>query len=184
MPADAPESAPSLPADPEPGARASCPRAASASAPEDASPADPEPQALRLLAIREHSRRELARKLGARGYAEPAIAAALDRLTANGALDERRLAERYVAERADKGFGPLRILAELREKGVPEALIRERLADWNDRWPECLARLRDRRYGLAPPADRAELARRQRFLQQRGFPADLIRRLWRGGDDA
>lgn len=136
--------------------------------------------ALRLLARREHSRDELGRKLRARGFANEAIAPVLDRLVAEGALNEARLVEHYVAERAAKGFGPLRIRAELREKGLSDALVRDELDTWRERWPEQLAEVHERRFGAEPAADRAELARRARFLEQRGFPADLIRRLlWR-----
>ena len=45
-----------------------------------------------------------------------------------------------------------------------------------DDWPRLLAEAHDRRFGRSPPADRADYARRGRFLEQRGFPAALIRR--------
>ena len=130
----------------------------------------------RLLAAREHSRAELARKLAARGFEPGDVAAALDRLAASGALSDARAAERYVAERAAKGFGPLRIRAELLEKGVPEAVFGPYLETMDEDWPDLLAAACDRRFGNEPPADRAEYARRGRFLEQRGFPAALIRR--------
>jgi len=136
--------------------------------------------ALRLLARREHSRDELSRKLRARGFAVEAIAPLLDRLVAEGVLNEARLVEHYVAERAAKGFGPLRIRAELRDKGLSDALIAAELDAWREQWPERLAETHEHRFGAEPAGDRAELARRARFLEQRGFPADLIRRLlWR-----
>lgn len=136
--------------------------------------------ALRLLAQREHSHRELSRKLHARKLDPALIEPLLERLEAEGALDEARLTGHYVAERAEKGFGPLRIRAELREKGVSDALIESELDQWRERWPDQLARVHDRRFGPARAQDRAEMARRGRFLEQRGFPTDLIRRLlWR-----
>jgi len=124
----------------------------------------------------------LERKLAARGYDTAVIAAALDRLAAHGALDESRLAEAYVAERARKGFGPLRIRAELRDKGLPDAAIDPQLHAMNDAWPALLTQAHDRRFGPAPPTDHADQGRRGRFLESRGFPAELIHRLLRRHD--
>ena len=133
-------------------------------------------RALRLLGAREHTRLELARKLAARGFERDEVESVLERLAASGALDESRAAERYVAERAGKGFGPLRIRAELSEKGLPESAYEPYLTAMEDDWPRLLAEAHDRRFGSTPPADRADYARRGRFLEQRGFPAALIRR--------
>lgn len=132
--------------------------------------------ALRLLAAREHSRLELARKLRARGFESSLADLVLERLARSGALDEARLVAHYVAERVSKGFGPLRIHAELREKGLPDALIEPQLKAMEGEWSERLAAAHDRRFGASPPSDRADYARRGRFLEQRGFPSDMIRR--------
>ena len=138
--------------------------------------------ALKLLAMREHARRELVRKLASRGFAREAIDAVLDRLVAEGAINEARLAEHYVAERVGKGFGPLRIRGELREKGLADELIERFLEPMREAWQDCLADVCDRRFGAAPPVDRADYGRRARFLEQRGFPTDAIRRFLRWTD--
>lgn len=132
--------------------------------------------ALKLLAAREHSRLELSRKLETRGFDRAEIDTLLDRLTASGALDESRLAQVYVAERIRKGFGPLRIRAELQQKGLDEASIEPYIKDMAEEWPRLLAAAHDRRFGTGPAPSRADFARRGRFLEQRGFPADMIRR--------
>lgn len=136
-------------------------------------------RALAFLALREHSRLELARKLASRGFHGADIEPVMDRLAAEGALDERRLAESYVAERAAKGFGPVRIRAELLEKGLPAALIDPYLESMRDDWEAYLAEVYDRRFGSDPPADRDQYARCGRFLEQRGFPPEMIRRFLR-----
>ena len=138
--------------------------------------------ALKLLGAREHSRLELARKLQARGFEPTLVDRVIDRLSLAGALSEARLVERYVAERVSKGFGPLRIRAELREKGLPDVLIEPQLEEMQGAWPEHLAVAHDRRFGAGPPTDRADYARRGRFLEQRGFPPELIRRHLRWSD--
>ncbi len=145
-------------------------------------PADIERLALKLLATREHSRLELARKLAARGHDPETVGPVLDRLSAAGALNEARLAETYVAERAGKGFGPLRIRAELREKGLSDEAIDPYLGAMSDDWLALLADAHDRRFGPALPTDHAEYGRRGRFLEQRGFPTELIRRHLRWND--
>lgn len=141
-----------------------------------------EQRILKLLALRDHSRRELTRKLAARGFAGESVASVLDRLAMQGFVDESRLAERYVAERAGKGFGPLRIRGELREKGIAEDLVDRQIKSFRDAWPDCLAVAHKRRFGEAPPVDRVDYGRRARFLEQRGFPTDLIRRFLRRVD--
>jgi regulatory protein len=107
------------------------------------------------------------------------VDAALDRLAADGALDEERMMAAYVAERAGKGFGPLRIRAELRERGLPDDRIETHLGSMADDWPARLADAHDRRFGSGRPSDGADYGRRGRFLEQRGFPTEMIRRFLR-----
>jgi regulatory protein len=133
-----------------------------------------------LLATREHSRAELARKLAARGFPDDAIGVAIDALAAAGLLDDDRVAETYVAERLRKGFGPLRIRRELRDKGLSNDLIEPHLRLSQGDWPRLIAAVHDKRFGPAAPVDARERARRGRFLGYRGFPADLIDRFLHG----
>jgi regulatory protein len=139
--------------------------------------ADPaiEGEALRLLASREHSRLELGRKLGARGYSEAAIRPVIDALSRRGLLSEERLAEAYVAERLRKGFGPLRVRQELHQKGLSDELIDPHLSLGDDQWRDRLAAVHNKKYGCTLASDPKERARRARFLEYRGFPAELIR---------
>ena len=74
--------------------------------------------ALDLLARREHSRRELERKLGARGFADELIAPTLDGLEESGELASARFTASFIRARAGKGQGPARIRAELAERGI------------------------------------------------------------------
>ena len=61
-------------------------------------PGDLRERALRLLARREHSRAELARKLEAAGFAREEIALLLDAFEAKNWLSDQRFAESYVAD--------------------------------------------------------------------------------------
>lgn len=150
---------------------------------QDADPAAAiERLALKLLAAREHSRWELERKIKARGYDADAIEPILSGLLEQGLIDEARLAQTYVAERVGKGFGPLRIRAELRDKGLSDEAIDPHLEGMQKDWPQLLAQTHDRRFGPAPPTDQDDYGRRGRFLEGRGFPSELIRRHLRWND--
>ena len=141
-------------------------------------------QALRLLASREHSRRELERKLLARGYEAAIMVGVLDALTEAGLLSDERMAEAYVAGGLRKGFGPLRLRQELRERGLDEDLIGPVIGLSPGDWLELMSRVAARKFGPGPVTDRKELARRARFLEYRGFPPDLVGRYLRGGPEA
>ncbi|MFB6259545.1 MAG: regulatory protein RecX [Thiohalorhabdaceae bacterium] len=137
-------------------------------------------QALKLLVRREHSRRELGHKLDERGHPRAATEAALDRLEAENALNDARFAEEYARARFAKGFGPLRVEAELREHGVDAAGLAEaRLSGEAER--ELAAAQLTKRFGTGEPADFKERTKRMRYLQQRGFAPEVCARVVKAG---
>ena len=89
---------------------------------------------MRLLVHREHSREELRRKLQTRFADSAEIEPVLDVLEERGYLSDERFVEEYLKSRKRKGYGPLRIKAELRDRGVGRDLITRYLiendADW------------------------------------------------------
>jgi regulatory protein len=90
----------------------------------------PYQRAVRLLAARPHFRAELAAKLAQRGCTAEETEAALDRLTAEGYLDDVRAARDFVAYRLErKAEGRLRLKAELVRRGAAEEAIAAALAD-------------------------------------------------------
>lgn len=144
---------------------------------------DIEREALRLLALREHGRGELRRKLCARGYAEADVERIIEDLAERGLVSDRRTVEVYVAERVRKGFGPLRIRQELRHRGLADELIESGLGRSTREWWEAMSAAHDKRFGPAPAANRKTRAQRARFLEYRGFPAELIADLLNGKDE-
>lgn len=132
--------------------------------------------AVKLLAAREHSRQELRRKLAARFADGELIDTVLDGLVRQRLLDDERFAESYVAQRFRKGYGPVRIRAELTERGVDSGIAAHWLESLSDEWPERLAETAQRKFGNVPAEDMRALTKRGRFLEQRGFPLGLIRR--------
>lgn len=133
-------------------------------------------RALKLLARREHAPRELVRKLVQRGFDEGTVTAVAAELEAENLLSETRFAESVARSRAERGYGPARIRAELGAKGVDESIVDDALPALETDWGELAGRVRRKRFGAAVPADFPAKAKQMRFLQRRGFDADAIRR--------
>src|SRR5690606_24788049 len=117
----------------------------------------------------EHSRAELTRKLLSRGYDEAVVAAALTQLEHDGALADERFTASFIRTRSARGKGPVRIRAELAERGIDKADARATLAGSDIDWAAEAAAVRRKRFGPNPPRDLKERARQARFLQYRGF---------------
>ncbi len=141
----------------------------------------PRQKALDLLARREHSRRELADKLGQRGYDEVDIEAVLDDLAAAGWQSDERFAEAYVRARWQRGEGPLRIAQALRQRGISAALVRASLEPFDmQHWAVVIEQAWRKRFAGQLPQTAQEKARQQRFLLSRGFSHDQIKVVLRG----
>lgn len=134
---------------------------------------------MRLLALREHSRAELSRKLNARCEDERLCEQVLEWLESNGYLSDERFTELYVKQRKQKGFGPVRIGLELQERGIAADLIEAWTDPQDTQWMELLEVCCRRKFGTSPPQDFKAQTKRARFLEYRGFPAEMIRSyLW------
>ncbi|GGY71299.1 regulatory protein RecX [Marinobacter zhanjiangensis] len=132
--------------------------------------------ALRLLARREHSRLELSMKLRQRRVDAGVIEEVLDDFEEKGWLDDERFAEVFVRQRMDAGYGPLKILADLQQRGVMTT-PQELSAVPDARWSEMATRLRERRFGLSDLSeDWPERQRQGGFLARRGFSGEQVER--------
>jgi len=101
---------------------------------------------------------------------------------AQGLLSNARYAESFIHSRFQRGQGPQRIRAELRERGIDDVLIDVCLDDYGPRWQELLEQVRLKRFGPARPDNFRERSRQMRFLLQRGFTAEQIDALFRTRD--
>ena len=126
-------------------------------------------QAIRLLARRDHSRKELRIKLRVRGHASTAIDNALDSLAASDLQSDRRFAEGYVRSALNRGQGECKIRAGLAERGIGAQLAAEFLAIDDEEWQRLATAALVKRFGEAPAEDVAARCRRLRFLAGRGF---------------
>ena len=129
-------------------------------------------RALRLLAMREHSRDELVRKLAAHAESPQALVDVLDALERAGHLSEQRFVESLLQRRASR-YGRRRIEQELDQHGVGEAARLEALRQVSQTERERALSVWRKRFGQ-PPASLAERGRQHRFLAARGFDAETI----------
>jgi regulatory protein len=134
--------------------------------------------AIGLLARREHAARELAGKLRSRGFDAAVIEQVLARLADERLQSDERYAEVYLRQRGGKGYGPERIRAELRERGIDDALIAANFRRAEEEegidWFELAARAYAKKFGNRPIEDMKDRAKRQRFMQYRGFSHEQI----------
>ncbi|MBC5763658.1 recombination regulator RecX [Ramlibacter albus] len=137
-------------------------------------------RALRLLAMREHSRAELERKLRAHEQEPGTLKRALDELQARGFIDEQRVADSVVNRRAPR-LGAGRIKQELQAKGLDAERVALAVASLKATEVERAREVWRKKFGELP-ADAAARAKQARFLAARGFAGDVIRRVL-GGDD-
>jgi len=134
-------------------------------------------RAIKLLAMREHSRLELARKLRPHAQSDEQLAGVLDELELAGHLSEQRFVESLLRRRSDgRGVGLIRqelarhgLEADLNASALRQ-LSQSELQRAEDAWRKKFGRL---------PADLSERARQQRFLTYRGFTPAIISSLFR-----
>lgn len=126
-------------------------------------------RALKLLARREYTRAELAQKLNSEDVDLNELNEVLDGLVRERLQSDARYAEMYVRQRMNRGYGPLRIAMELRERGIADELIDEHLHQAQFDWTSHLQLVWRRRFLGKFPKDLKEKARHIRFLQYRGF---------------
>lgn len=137
---------------------------------------------LRLLGFRLRSRHEAAVLLDREGFSGPAIGAALEEMQRLGYIDDARYCAEYTRSRFHRGYGPHRIRAELRQKGIDAALVEDQLASLYQGQEEAdrarslvagkLAALHDTR-------DPLMLRRCAALLERRGYTQGVIRQVLR-----
>lgn len=137
-------------------------------------------RALGLLARREHSRAELARKLAAHGDADD-IESLLDALEREGLLSDDRYVEAMAHAHAGR-HGSLRLKQILQRQGVDAELAESALQHARAEDLAACQALWRRKYGKAP-ADLKEKSRQYRFLLARGFPPEVVCRVVGGSED-
>ena len=139
-----------------------------------ASPAEARKKAMDYLARREHSRDELYHKMEKAGFQSNVALDAIEQLQKDGLQSDRRFVDAFIQARIGQGKGPVRIRAELSQRGIREAMIHEVLAETEQDWHALACDIRVRKFGAQMPQDFKDKARQMRFLQYRGFEPDQV----------
>jgi len=133
----------------------------------------------RYLMRREYSQKELIQRLTDKGYIKSDSLEVIEALQQKGLQSDARFAESYARSRVHKGIGPLRIQSELQQRGAGDYPFDMAVEDIVGSWALLLEQVYTKKYGDTPCLERKEQAKRSRFLQQRGFTNDMIRRMLR-----
>ncbi len=120
----------------------------------------------------------MTRKLRAKGYDPDLIEALIEQLGQEGLQSDTRYADSYLYSRTQKGYGPVRLRQELKERGVDDTTIENSLENLEIDWTERLTEVRKKKFGETIPKDYKEQAKESRFLQYRGFTSEQIRKLY------
>ena len=146
-----------------------------------------------LLARREHGSQELEAKLSRRfhkrHYDVELLRSVIEQLTVEGLLSDERFAVSRVRQLEGRGYGPNRIRIDLRQQQVDQFLSSsmDEAFDVPVDWAVQAAAGYQKKYrGQAIVGDfdsrQRERGRRMRFLQHRGFDAEIIQRLINADD--
>jgi len=130
---------------------------------------------MNLLAQRDHSLRELRNKLVRRYPDAASVDEQLSRLIVERLQSDVRFAASYARQRISRGYGPLRVREELRERGVSEADVTAAMAELDIDWCVVAAEVLHKKFGKRDAIDLKEKARRARFMQYRGFASEHYR---------
>jgi regulatory protein len=135
--------------------------------------------AMNLLARREHSFHELLQKLTEKFpdfSKEEILLPALLGLQNDNLQSDARFAEAYVRYRSTRGFGPQKIAAELYSRKLDGELLNTALYENGPDWLAVCSDVLAKKFRIKSNAGEAERVYWQRFLQQRGFDQDDIRK--------
>lgn len=131
--------------------------------------------ALNYLSRREYTELGLQKKLLQKGFVINAIQTELQQLIQEGLLNDVRFCEAFIVNRIRQGYGPVRIMAELRQHGVNEDIIIAQLHQNESVWLNCIEKMLQKKFS-SPPGNLKEKHRQIHYLQYRGFRLDQIKK--------
>jgi len=138
--------------------------------------------ACRMLAIREHSKKQIAEKLAKKGFASETIQTALVYLIDENWLSESRFCSSFIRSKSAKGHGLMRIETELRQQNISQDCIGQTLledpVDWQNVCEQALLK-KIRAYSMTDKKlikqDFNRRVKLEKFLRYRGFSAEEIK---------
>jgi regulatory protein len=137
---------------------------------------------LRLLARREHSCHEIHQKLQGKEFSPSDINTVLGHLCEKNLQSDQRFTETYVFFRSRRGYGPIKILHELTQRGIEESVANTALKIADVDWSQLIQQVHHKRFGPSLTKNFEEKTQQKKFLQYRGFTLDQINTLFKGDD--
>ena len=131
-------------------------------------------QAARFLVRREYCRNELVQKLVSRGSSLEVAEQVVSDLQERNMVNDERFTENLIRIRIMRGYGPVRIEAELSRLGVASEVIANHLNQDDEQWHEQIVNVAERKYHNRPIENFKEWAKRANFLRSRGFTSSQI----------
>ena len=142
--------------------------------------------ALRLLSVRDRSRRELEDRLRRKGFGVDDVREVLSDLESAGLIDDDKFARSFVHSKAGRLHGRRRILYELHAKGISDRIARQALADAYD---ETAVRTKARSRVSKLLEHYSHLDQREReekiyqYFARRGHESEFIREVLRASTE-
>ena len=133
--------------------------------------------AMRFLKIRPRSIGELKEKLVGKGFSLTDIQITLFDLMASGSLDDRAFTKSWINYRLARPFGFIRIIQELKDKGIDQEIIDQALIEIKGSYSaeNVALELAQRRWQRLPDIDPLKKKKRVLdFLLRRGFEEDVV----------
>ena len=145
-------------------------------------------RALKFLSYRARSESELRTKLTQSGFSLKSIEPTLEKLRSLKLLDDLSFARNFTLSRVEgRGYGPLRLERELRQKGIAKLLVSQILdeAFGRQEGKDRARALLEKRFRGKNLSDVKNFRRAVSFLQRRGYRDSVIAELLRQplGDD-
>lgn len=134
-------------------------------------------RAYKFLSYCPRSEAEVRNKLSQLGFPQKSIEATLEKLRSLNLLNDEAFARDWARGRAEgRGYGPLRIEKELRQKGIEKSVIREVVRETfgQGEGKETAKALLEKRFRGMDLGDRKILCRAVAFLQRRGYRNSVI----------
>jgi len=133
-------------------------------------------KAMDYLSRREHSRYELYKKISTHNFNKDLINQELDLLIRDGLLSDERFVEAFIHSRKKNGKGPLKISAELQQRGADESLINKYIEEIeNSEWLDSAKQVVEKKLGNNQQLDYDNQLKMMKFLNNRGFTIDQVK---------
>ena len=134
-------------------------------------------RAFKFLSYRPRSETEVRAKLTQSGFPQEVIETTLTKLRSLNFLNDETFARGWAQGRAEgRGYGPLRIERELRQKGIARSLVSQVVKETfgREEGKEKARGLVAKRFRSEDLGDKKVLQRAVAFLQRRGYRSSVI----------